>query len=146
MLHTMLRVGDLKKTIAFYTEFLGMKLLRTADFPEDKFTLAFLGYGSERAHTCIELTYNYGVTEYEAPSGKAYGHVAIGVEDVTAMVAKMRAGGVEVTYEDDTGFMAFVKDPNGFEIELLHQERMLKDAEEQYAAAAGKSTTAEGAQ
>ena len=82
MLHTMLRVGNLEKSIKFYTEILGMKVLRHHDFPDGKFTLAFVGYGDEKDHTVLELTYNYGVESYDM--GKAYGHVAIEVDDAYA--------------------------------------------------------------
>ena len=82
MLHTMLRVGNLEKSIKFYTEILGMKVLRQHDFPEGQFTLAFVGYGDEKDHTVLELTYNYGVESYDM--GSAFGHIALGVPDVYA--------------------------------------------------------------
>lgn len=122
ILHTMLRVGDLEKSIAFYTQVLGMKLLRKEDFPDGKFTLAFVGYGEEASHTVIELTYNYGVDKYDL--GKGYGHIAIGCEDVYETCGKIRAAGGKVVREPGpmmhgTTILAFVEDPDGYRIELL---------------------------
>lgn len=96
-LHTMIRVGDLERSLRFYTEVLGMKLLRQMDFPEGKFTLAFVGYGDESRDTVLELTYNYGVEKYEL--GNAFGHIAIGVENVYQSVEKIRAAGGKVVRE-----------------------------------------------
>lgn len=127
MLHTMIRVGDLERSINFYTQRLGMRLLRKWDFPENKYTLVFLGFDTEKNSTVLELTYNYGVTSYK--HDEAYGHIAIGVEDVKAVVADMRKHDVPIDYEDDDGFMAFVVDPDGYYIELLNTEKMISKAE-----------------
>jgi lactoylglutathione lyase len=132
MLHTMLRIGDIKRSVDFYTNCLGMKLLRTKDVPEDEFTLVFLGYGDESNTTVLELTYNYGVSTYDL--GKAYGHIAIGVADVKAECARLQAMNVEVTYLQDDGFMAFILDPDGYSIELLDEARMVRGAQDDYAA------------
>ena len=110
LLHTMLRVGDLQRSIDFYTKVLGMKLLRTTDRPEQKYTLAFVGYGSNPEHAELELTYNYGVDKYDL--GTAYGHLAIGVDDVHAACDRIRASG-------GTTMIAFVQDPDGYKIELI---------------------------
>ena len=141
LLHTMLRVGNLERSISFYTKFFGMKLLRTKDFPEDEFSLAFLGYGSEENNTVIELTYNYGKTTYD--HGGAYGHVCFAVPDVHAECAAFRAAGFEVDYESDDGYMGFVVDPDGYRVELLHSERFDADVRADYAKmAAAKSPDA----
>jgi lactoylglutathione lyase len=120
----MLRVGDLQRAIAFYTQVLGMKLLRTTDRPEQKYSLAFVGYGSNPEHAEIELTYNYGVDHYEL--GTAYGHIAIGVPDAYAACERIRAGGGNVTREagpvkGGTTVIAFVTDPDGYKIELIQR-------------------------
>jgi lactoylglutathione lyase len=129
----MLRVGNLERSIEFYTTHLGMKLLRTWDNPTEKFTLVFLGYGSEAEATVLELTYNYGQESYE--HGGAYGHICIGVDDVDADVVRLRAAGVPIDYHSDDGFMAFVVDPDGYYIELLNEKQMIdkatKDMKEQ---------------
>ena len=122
LLHTMLRVGNLQKSIAFYTEILGMKLLRQSDFPDGKFSLAFVGYGDESENSVIELTYNYGVESYNL--GNAYGHIALGCEDVYATCEKIRAAGGKIVREPGpmnhgTTILAFVEDPDGYKIELL---------------------------
>jgi|SRR5690606_29727089 len=122
LLHTMLRVGNLPKSIAFYTDILGMKLLRQSDFPEGKFSLAFVGYGDESENSVIELTYNYGVESYDL--GNAYGHIALGCEDVYATCEKIRAAGGKIVREPGpmnhgTTILAFVEDPDGYKIELL---------------------------
>nr|AAU87880.1 glyoxalase I [Leishmania donovani] len=127
MLHTMIRVGDLDRSIKFYTERLGMKVLRKWDVPQDKYTLVFLGYGPEMSSTVLELTYNYGVTSYK--HDEAYGHIAIGVEDVKELVADMRKHDVPIDYEDESGFMAFVVNPDGYYIELLNEKMMMEKAE-----------------
>jgi lactoylglutathione lyase len=120
----MLRVGDLQRSIDFYTRVLGMKLLRTTERPEQKYSLAFVGYGSNPEHAEIELTYNYGTTEYEM--GTAYGHVALGMPDIYAACDKIRAAGGNVTREPgpvkggDT-VIAFVTDPDGYKIELIQR-------------------------
>lgn len=122
MLHTMLRVGDLDRSLAFYKEVMGMKLLRRKDYPEGKFTLAFVGYGDE-AETCVlELTHNWGTARYDP--GNAYGHVAIGVADVYAACEQIRARGGNIVREagpmkGGTTVIAFVEDPDGYKIELL---------------------------
>jgi lactoylglutathione lyase len=120
----MLRVGDLQRSIDFYTRVLGMKLLRTTERPEQKYSLAFVGYGSNPEHAEIELTYNYGTTQYEM--GTAYGHVALGMPDIYAACDKIRAAGGNVTREPgpvkggDT-VIAFVTDPDGYKIELIQR-------------------------
>jgi len=122
LLHTMLRVGDMQRSIDFYTKVLGMKLLRTTDRPEQKYTLAFVGYGSNPEHAELELTYNYGVDRYDL--GSAYGHLAIGVDDVHAACDRIRAAGGTITREPGpvkggTTVIAFVQDPDGYKIELI---------------------------
>ena len=124
ILHTMLRVGDLQRSIDFYTHVLGMRLLRTSDNPQYQYTLAFLGFGSNPEHAEIELTYNYGVNEYEM--GTAYGHLAIAVPDAAAAVARIRAAGGVITREagpvkGGTTVIAFVQDPDGYKIELIER-------------------------
>jgi lactoylglutathione lyase len=123
-LHTMLRVGDLQRSIDFYTRVLGMKLLRTTDRPEQKYSLAFVGYGSNPDQAEIELTYNYGVDKYEM--GGAYGHVALGMPDIYAACDKIRAAGGNVTREPGpvkggNTVIAFVTDPDGYKIELIQR-------------------------
>jgi lactoylglutathione lyase len=118
----MLRVGDLQRSIEFYTNVLGMKLLRTTDRPEQKYTLAFVGYGSNPEHAELELTYNYGVDRYDL--GTAYGHLAIGVDDVYGACDRIRASGGAITREPGpvkggTTVIAFVQDPDGYKIELI---------------------------
>lgn len=122
ILHTMLRVGHLQRAIDFYTEILGMKLLRTSDNPEYKYTLAFLGYGCNPEHAELELTYNYGVDRYEL--GTAFGHIAIAVPDVYQACEAVNAKGGQVTREagpvkGGTSIIAFVQDPDGYKIELI---------------------------
>jgi len=122
ILHTMLRVGDLQRSIRFYTDVLGMKLLRTTDRPEQKYTLAFVGYGDESEHAALELTYNYGVDKYEL--GSAYGHVAVEVPNAAAACDVVRRKGGKVTREagpvkGGTTVIAFVEDPDGYKIELI---------------------------
>ena len=124
----------------FYTELLGMTLLRTWDVPEDEYTLAFLGYGDEIESTVLELTYNYGVTKYE--HGGAYGHICIGVEDVKEVVAALKSAEVEITYESDDGFMAFLVDPDGYSIELLNEGMMMEKARKDYEEQRGKGLAA----
>ncbi|HEX6363243.1 MAG TPA: lactoylglutathione lyase [Albitalea sp.] len=128
LLHTMLRVGDLQRSIRFYTEVMGMQLLRTTQRPDQKYDLAFLGYGRNPEHAEIELTYNYGVDRYEP--GTAYGHIAVGVPDAAAMCdavrAKAAALGGAVTREagpvkGGTTVIAFITDPDGYKIELIEQ-------------------------
>jgi lactoylglutathione lyase len=122
LLHTMLRVGDLDRSVRFYTETLGMKLLRTTDRPEQKYKLAFVGYDDEKRAAVLELTYNYGVDRYEL--GTAFGHVALGVPDVKAACERVRAGGGKVTREPGpvkggTSVIAFAEDPDGYKIEFI---------------------------
>jgi lactoylglutathione lyase len=122
LLHTMLRVGDLQRAVRFYTEVLGMKLLRTTDRPEQKYSLAFVGYDDERRASVLELTYNYGVERYDM--GGAFGHIAIGVPDVKATCERVRAAGGKVTREPGpvkggTSMIAFVEDPDGYKIEFI---------------------------
>ncbi|MFO1330612.1 MAG: lactoylglutathione lyase [Rubrivivax sp.] len=129
MLHTMLRVGHLQRSIDFYTQVLGMKLLRTTERPDQKYDLAFVGYASNPEQAEIELTYNYGVDRYEP--GTAFGHVAIGVPDVAATCAAVRdkaaALGGAVTREagpvkGGTTIIAFITDPDGYKIELIQRD------------------------
>ncbi len=122
ILHTMLRVGDLQRSIDFYTRIMGMSLLRTTDRPDQKYSLAFIGYGPESEHAVLELTYNHGVNSYELGSG--FGHVAIGVPDVRATCEKIRAAGGAITREagpvkGGTTVIAFVQDPDGYKLELI---------------------------
>lgn len=122
ILHTMLRVGDLQRSIDFYTQVMGMRLLRTSDNPEYQYTLAFLGFGSNPDHAELELTYNYGVHEYDM--GTAYGHLALGVPDAAAAVERIRAAGGTITREagpvkGGSTVIAFVQDPDGYKIELI---------------------------
>jgi lactoylglutathione lyase len=122
LLHTMLRVGDLDRAVQFYTGVLGMKLLRTTDRPDQRYSLAFVGYGEERDSSVLELTYNYGVDRYDL--GTAYGHIAISVPDVYKACEDIRAAGGRVTREagpvkGGTTVIAFVEDPDGYKIELI---------------------------
>ena len=124
ILHTMLRVGNLQRSIDFYTGVLGMHLLRTSDNPEYRYTLAFLGYEANPAQAELELTYNYGVEQYDL--GSAYGHIAIGVPDARAAVERIRAAGGTVTREagpvkGGSTVIAFVEDPDGYKIELIER-------------------------
>jgi lactoylglutathione lyase len=124
MLHTMIRVGDLDRSIAFYTRLLGMKELRRRDVPDGKYTLAFVGYAGEEEQAVVELTYNYGVEKYEM--GNAFGHLAVGVPDVASACEAVRAGGGKVTREAGpvkfgTTVIAFVEDPDGYKIELIER-------------------------
>ncbi len=124
LLHTMLRVGDLQRSIDFYTQVLGMQLLRTSDNPEYKYKLAFVGYGGNPDQAEIELTYNYGVDRYEM--GSAFGHIALGVPDAYAACEKIRAAGGNITREPGpvkggTTVIAFVTDPDGYKIELIQR-------------------------
>jgi lactoylglutathione lyase len=128
LLHTMLRVGDLQRSIDFYTQVLGMSLLRTTKRPEQQYDLAFVGYGSNPEHAEIELTYNYGVSKYDL--GSAYGHIAIGVPDITATCGALRdkaaALGGAITREPGpvkggSTVIAFITDPDGYKIELIER-------------------------
>lgn len=122
ILHTMLRVGNMERSVKFYTEVMGMKLLRTTDRPDQKYTLAFVGYGAEDAHAVIELTYNYGVDSYDM--GNAFGHLAIAVPDAYKACETVKAKGGSVTREagpvkGGSTVIAFVQDPDGYKIELI---------------------------
>jgi len=123
-LHTMIRVGDLERSVNYYTKLLGMKELRRRDVPDGKYTLAFVGYDDEDSGAVIELTYNYGVTSYE--QGSAFGHLAVGVPDVAAACERVRRAGGKVTREAGpvkfgTTIIAFVEDPDGYKIELIER-------------------------
>ncbi|MET0858252.1 MAG: lactoylglutathione lyase [Telluria sp.] len=125
ILHTMLRVGDLQRSIDFYTKVLGMKLLRTSDNPQYKYTLAFVGYGNNPEHAELELTYNYGVDKYEM--GTAYGHIAISADDIVAACESARANGGNVTREPGpvkggSTVIAFITDPDGYKVELIERK------------------------
>ena len=125
LLHTMLRVGDLQRSIDFYTRVLGMQLIRTTERPEQKYSLAFVGYGTNPDHAEIELTYNHGVSSYEM--GTAYGHIALGVPDVYAACDRIRAAGGSITREPGpvkggSTVIAFVTDPDGYKIELIERD------------------------
>ena len=125
ILHTMLRVGELDKSIAFYTQVLGMKLLRRNDYPGGKFTLAFVGYQDEMDGAVLELTYNWGVDKYEM--GNAYGHIAIEVEDAYAACAQVKQLGGKVIREPGpmqhgTTVLAFIEDPDGYKIEFIQRK------------------------
>jgi len=124
MLHTMLRVGDLERSLRFYTDILGMRLLRRNDYPEGKFTLAFVGFGDEADSTVLELTHNWGVDKYELGSG--YGHIAVAVEDARKACEEVRRRGGKVTREAGPmkhghTVIAFVEDPDGYKIELIER-------------------------
>jgi lactoylglutathione lyase len=126
ILHTMLRVGDLQRSIDFYTGVMGMQLLRTADRPEQMYTLAFVGYGDESRGAVLELTYNYGVDRYDVGSG--FGHIAVEVVDAAAACAAVRSKGGTVTREagpvkGGTTVIAFVEDPDGYILELIQRSR-----------------------
>ncbi|MBE0473005.1 lactoylglutathione lyase [Rhodoferax sp.] len=128
LLHTMLRVANLQRSIDFYTQVLGMKLLRTSENPEYKYTLAFVGYGSNPDHAELELTYNWGVENYEL--GTAYGHIALAVPDAAAACAKIKAAGGNVTREagpvqGGSTVIAFVTDPDGYKIELIERPQAI---------------------
>ncbi len=122
ILHTMIRVGDLDRSLKFYTEMLGMRLLRRKEYPDGKFTLAFVGYGDENEQAVIELTYNWGVDQYEL--GNAFGHIAIGVTDIHQTCTAIKQRGGKVTREPGpmkhgTTVIAFVEDPDGYKLELI---------------------------
>lgn len=126
ILHTMLRVGDLEKSLAFYTGVLGMQLLRRHDYETGRFTLAFVGYGAESESAVLELTHNWDTTSYEL--GTAYGHIAIGVEDAYAACEQIKARGGKVVREagpmkGGTTVIAFVEDPDGYKVELIQQRK-----------------------
>ena len=132
LLHTMLRVGDLQRSIDFYTNVMGMTLLRTSENPSQGYSLAFLGYGSNPDHAEIELTYNHGVSSYDL--GTAYGHIAIGVPDAYAACDKIRAAGGHVTREPGpvkggTTVIAFITDPDGYKVELIQRAEQAAPAD-----------------
>ena len=125
LLHTMLRVGNLERSIEFYTQVLGMTLIRRSENPEYKYSLAFVGYGSNPDHAELELTYNHGVEKYDM--GTAYGHIALGVPDAYAACDKIRAAGGQVTREagpvkGGSIVIAFVTDPDGYKVELIERK------------------------
>ena len=124
VLHTMIRVGDLDRSIKFYTDVLGMKLLRRKDYPDGKFTLAFVGYGPETEHAVVELTYNWGVGKYDL--GNAFGHIALEVDDAYKACEDIKKRGGKVTREagpmkHGSTVIAFVEDPDGYKIELIQR-------------------------
>ena len=126
MLHTMLRVGDLQRSVRFYTEVLGMKLLRTTDRPEQRYSLAFVGYDTEDRASVLELTYNYGVERYDLGGG--FGHVALEMPDVAKACENVKRMGGKVTREagpvkGGTTVIAFVEDPDGYKIEFIERKR-----------------------
>jgi lactoylglutathione lyase len=125
ILHTMLRVGDLQRSIDFYTKVMGMNLIRTTDRPDQKYSLAFVGYGLESEHAVLELTFNYGVTQYDLGAG--YGHIAIEVPDAAAACQKIKENAGQVTREagpvkGGSTVIAFVTDPDGYKIELIERK------------------------
>ena len=122
MLHTMIRVGDLEKSVAFYTDVLGMQLLRRKDYPSGRFTLAFLGYGNEKEHTVLELTHNWDTERYDL--GDGYGHIALGVQDIQATCAGIADRGGRLVREPGpmkhgSTVIAFLEDPDGYKVELI---------------------------
>lgn len=130
MLHTMLRVGNLERSLAFYTEVLGMTLLRKRDYEQGRFTLAFVGYGDEANHTVLELTHNWDTSSYEL--GNAYGHIAIAVDDAYQACDEIKARGGNVVREagpmkGGVTVIAFVEDPDGYKIELIQQDKFAHD-------------------
>jgi lactoylglutathione lyase len=130
LLHTMLRVGDLQRSIDFYTKVMGMTLLRTSENPSQNYSLAFLGYGKNPEHAELELTYNHGVSSYDL--GTAYGHIAIGVPDAYAACEKIRSNGGQVTREPGpvkggTTVIAFITDPDGYKVELIQRAESAAD-------------------
>ena len=129
VLHTMIRVGDLKRSIDFYTRVMGMTLLRTSENPEYQYSLAFVGYGDESTSSVIELTYNWGTEKYD--HGTAFGHIAIGVDDVAKMCEDVRQAGGRVTREagpvkGGKTIIAFIEDPDGYKIELIQNSQATK--------------------
>ncbi|KGQ38213.1 lactoylglutathione lyase [Gallibacterium genomosp. 1] len=125
LLHTMLRVGDLERSIKFYTEVLGMRVLRRSENPEYKYSLVFIGYDDEDKTAVIELTYNWGVSQYDL--GSAFGHIAIGVDDISATCESVKAAGGKVTREPGpvkggTTVIAFIEDPDGYKIEFIENK------------------------
>jgi lactoylglutathione lyase len=129
ILHTMLRVGNLERSIAFYTDLLGMKLLRRKDYPEGQFTLAFVGYGKETDNAVIELTHNWGKAFYD--KGNAFGHIAIEVEDAKKVCNEIRGKGGKILFDaapmtyDASIIIAFIEDPDGYAVELIEKKASL---------------------
>ena len=124
ILHTMIRVGDLDRSVRFYTQALGMRLIRRKDFPTGEFTLAFLGYGDEKSSAVIELTFNW--TQYEYDLGNGFGHIAIGVDDIEGACDRVRKNGGKVVREPGpmkhgTTVIAFVEDPDGYKLEFIQE-------------------------
>ena len=124
ILHSMIRVNDLEESVKFYTEVLGMKLLREKEYPEAKFSLAFLGYGNETENTVIELTYNWDKNDYE--HGNAFGHIAIEVDDIYKVCEEIKKKGIKVIRDPGPMMgsrllLAFIEDPNGYKIELIEK-------------------------
>ena len=122
MLHTMIRVGNLERSLAFYSELLGMRVLRKQDYPGGRFTLAFVGYGDEADHTVVELTHNWDTDHYDIGTG--FGHLALGVEDIYRSCDELRAKGAKITREPGPmkhggSEIAFIEDPDGYKIELI---------------------------
>ncbi|MGD1805925.1 lactoylglutathione lyase [Dapis sp. BLCC M126] len=139
LLHTMLRVGNLEESLKFYCDVLGMKLLRQKDYPGGEFTLAFVGYGDESDHTVLELTYNWGTDKYDL--GNAYGHIALGVDDIYGTCEQIKAQGGKVTREPGpmkhgSTVIAFVEDPNGYKVELIELSTRSSTSEKEVAATA----------
>ena len=135
LLHTMLRVGNLEESLKFYCELLGMKLLRKKDYPGGEFTLAFVGYGDEADHTVLELTYNWGVEKYDL--GDAYGHIALGVDDIYGTCEEIKARGGKVVREPGpmkhgSTVIAFVEDPTGYKVELIQLGTQGLNAKQEY--------------
>lgn len=127
ILHTMIRVGDLERSLDFYTRVLGMQLLRKKDYPEGRFTLAFVGYGPEETHPAIELTWNWDTPSYEL--GNGFGHIALGVDDIYATCERIRQAGGKIVREPGpmkygTTVIAFVEDPDGYRIELIEKKTL----------------------
>jgi lactoylglutathione lyase len=125
LLHTMLRVGNLDNSLKFYCDVLGMKLLRKKDYPGGEFTLAFVGYGDEADHSVIELTYNWGTDRYD--QGNAYGHIALGVDDIYGTCERIRSQGGKISREPGpmkhgSTVIAFVEDPDGYKVELIQSK------------------------
>lgn len=125
ILHTMIRVGDLERSLSFYCEVLGMKLLRRKDYPSGRFTLAFVGYGSEDRESVIELTHNWDTGEYQ--QGNAFGHIAIGVKDIYLACDELKRSGAKIVREPGPmkhggSEIAFIEDPDGYKIELIQRQ------------------------
>ena len=131
ILHTMLRVGDLERSLDFYTRVIGMRLLRRHDYPEGRFTLAFVGFGPEQTHPALELTHNWDTKSYDLGTG--YGHIALGVPDIHAASERLRQAGGRIVREPGpmkhgTTVIAFVEDPDGYRVELIEQQDNQKEA------------------